>query len=106
MADLRLKEESLSNLVPEGASAPVPESVDEPAQGSGLRAAHVAGGGVVVVAGAVVVAVCNHFGWTVSDSDSLIIGGAAVSIGAGLGHVIGESGVVGALRMLWRGRSA
>lgn len=72
---------------------------------SGLRAAHVAGGGVVVVAGAVVVAVCNHFGWHVSDSDSLVIGGAAVSVGAGLGHVISSVGVKGAFKQLWRGRS-
>lgn len=61
---------------------------------------------MVVAAGAVVVAVCNHFGWHVSDSDSLLIGGAAVSIGVGIGHVLSTVGVSGAFKRLWRGGGA
>lgn len=95
----------MSGLVPEVVSraAPVSEDSDEPSQKSGLRTAHVAGGGFAVVVGAVVVAVCNHFGWHVSDADSLVVGGAVVSVGAGLGHVVGSVGVSGAFKQLWKG---
>lgn len=93
----------MSIIAPEG----VPKPADEPSQApSGLKPAHVAGGGVSVVVGAVAVAICSHYGWRVSDTDALVIGGAAVSVGAGLGHVIGKVGVFGAVRQLLHGRNA
>lgn len=86
----------------------VPRAGDEPSPqaSSGLKPAHVAGGGVSVVVGAVVVAICNHYGWDVSNTDALVIGGATVSAGAGLGHVIGKVGVFGAVKQFLHGRSA
>jgi hypothetical protein len=84
---------------------PEPSHTHAPAQ-KGVSASHIAGGGVVGGVGAVVVAVCNHFGWHVSDVDAVLAGGAAVSVGAGIGHVIGQVGIVGAFKQLWRGRKA
>lgn len=109
----------MSSLVPEGMPAvpatapepapapvaePAPVVVAVPAPKQGLRPSHVAGGGFAGVAGAVVVAVCNHFGWPVSDVDAVLIGGAAVSAGVGVGHVISTVGVRGAFAALWRGQ--
>jgi len=79
---------------------PAPSAPSKP----GIQASHVAGGGVVGAGGAVIVAVCNHFGWHVSDVDAVFVGGIAVSAGAGVGHVIGQVGVVGAIKQLWRGK--
>lgn len=86
----------------------VSRTADEPSPqvSPGLRPAHVAGGGVSVVVGAIAVAVCNHYGWNVSDADALVIGGAAVSVGAGLGHIISKVGVFGAFKQFLHGRSA
>ena len=87
--------------------SPSPSSADEPAQApSSLSAFHVAGGGGATVVGAVLVAVCNHFGWRVSDVDALGVGGAVLSIGVGLGHVIGKVGVLGALHTLLHGSNS
>lgn len=61
---------------------------------------------MVGVAGAVIVAVCNHFGWHVSDVDAVLVGGAAVSVGVGFGHVISQVGIAGAFKALWRGSKA
>lgn len=83
--------------------APASVAADEPAQATGLRPAHVAGGGFAVVVGAVAVAVCNHFGWKLSDADGVLVGGAALGAGAGLGHVVGKVGLAGAFKALWRG---
>lgn len=80
----------------------VPAPVNQP----GLRASHVAGGGVAVALADALVAVLSHYGVHVSDVDALIVGGAAASAGAGLGHVIGAVGLVGAFKRLLRGRSA
>lgn len=84
----------------------VPVSVPVSTPASGLRASHVAGGGVVGVAGAVVVAVCSHFGWHVSDVDAVLVGGGAVTAGVGVGHVIGQVGIVGAVKRLVFGKKA
>jgi hypothetical protein len=86
--------------------SPSPPSADEPAQPSGLTASHVAGGGGSVVVGAVVVAICNHYGWDVSDVDALVVGGAALSFGVGLGHIVGKVGILGAFNTLLHGRGA
>jgi len=82
---------------------PAPSEPDASSQ-KGVSASHIAGGGVVGGVGAVVVAVCNHFGWHVSDVDAVLAGGAAVSVGVGLGHVIGQVGIKGAIKQLWGGR--
>lgn len=58
------------------------------------------------VAGAVIVAVCNHFGWHVSDVDAVLVGGAAVSAGVGLGHVVGKVGIFGAFKQFLHGSQA
>ena len=96
----------MSVLSPEGVPVSGPDAPRRSAPKAGLSASHVAGGGVIGAAGAVVVAVCNHFGWHVSDVDAVMVGGAAVSVGAGLGHVIGKVGVFGAFKQLLRGSNA
>lgn len=90
----------MSVIPSEAAASPVA------APKSGVAVSHVAGGGIVGIVGAVVVAVCNHFGWHVSDVDAVLVGGAAVSTGVGLGHVIGKVGIVGAFKHFWRGSAA
>lgn len=61
-----------------------------------MNTSHVVGGGVATLLGAVVVSLVNRFFHAhVSDADALVIGGAAVSAGVGLGHVIGSVGVAG-----------
>ena len=97
----------MSAYVPEGASsASSTPAADESSQPSGIRAAHVAGGGAAVAVGAVVVAICNHFSWNISDSDALLVGGAAVTAGVGLGHIISKVGVLGAFKQLAFGSKA
>lgn len=69
-----------------------------------LRPAHAVGGSTAAILGAVAVGVANHFGYTLSDPDALVLGSAVLGAGLGLGHVIGEVGIVGAVKQLWRGR--
>jgi uncharacterized membrane protein len=92
--------------VPVASPSPAPVAVAEPVPAAGLKPAHVAGGGFAGVVGAVVVAVCNHFGWHVSDVDAVLVGAAAVSAGVGVGHVIGSVGIKGAVKHFWRGNKA
>ena len=72
----------------------------------GLRASHVVGGGLSTVAAVAALAVSNHFKLHLSDEDALLVGGAAVSAGIGLGHVIGQVGVLGLFRRILRGSAA
>jgi len=83
---------------------PAPASSDVPSA-SGLRASHVVGGSLSAVVGVIAVAVSNHFALHLSDEDALLVGGAAVSMGAGLGHIIGQVGLFGAFRRLLHGSS-
>lgn len=97
----------MSIIPPEGVPSPSPSPAKvEPAQGSGFRPAHVAGGGLAVIVGAVAVAIANHFGYQLSDADGVLVGGAALSAGAGIGHVIGQVGISGAAAFVWRGSRA
>lgn len=70
-----------------------------------MNASHVAGAGFGAVVGALVVGVLQRFvNVHVSDVDSAAIGAVALSAGVGLGHAIGEFGLVGIGRVLLRGR--
>lgn len=70
---------------------------------SGLRASHVVGGGVSAVVAVAALAVSNHFNLHLSDEDAILVGGSAVSAGIGLGHIIGQVGVLGLFRRVLRG---
>ena len=72
-----------------------------------MATSHVVGGGAAAFIGAVVVSVVNHvFKSHVSDADALVIGAAAVSAGAGLGHAIGTVGVLGLFKRVLHGSAA
>lgn len=72
-----------------------------------MATSHVVGGGVAAAIGAVAVSVVNHFTHLqLSDPDAVIIGGAAVSAGAGLAHVIEQVGILGIFRRILRGAPA
>lgn len=69
-----------------------------------MNTSHVVGGGAATLLGAVAVSLVNRFFHAhVSDADALVIGGAAVSAGVGLGHIIGAVGVAGLLSRLMHG---
>lgn len=69
-----------------------------------MATSHVVGGGAAAFVGAVVVSLINHFFHShVSDADALIIGGAAVAAGAGVGRVVETVGLLGAFKVLLRG---
>lgn len=95
----------MSVLTPEGTPKPVAAEAAPESAPTGLRASHVAGGGFGGVVGAAAAAVLNHYGVHVSDLDAALLGSAALAAGTGLGHVVGKVGVVGAVKLLWRGRS-
>lgn len=72
-----------------------------------MATSHVVGGGAAAFIGAVVVSVVNHvFKSHVSDADALVIGAAAVSAGAGLGHVVASVGILGAFKRVLHGKPA
>lgn len=92
---------------PEAPTAPVVATpVEVAVVPSGLRPSHVAGGGTGSVIGTVVVAVLAHFHLHVSDVDAVMIGSGALSLGVGLGHVIGKVGVFGAVGQFLHGSRA
>jgi hypothetical protein len=107
----------LSNIAPEGVPTPIAAAQEEaqtpvayfqqvPAVKQGLQTSHVAGGSLGGIAAVIVVSVCNRYHWHVSDVDAVFIGSAALSAGAGLGHVFAQVGVRGAVKRLWRGNAA
>lgn len=61
-----------------------------------MATSHVVGGASAAFIGGVVVSLINHFFHTsVSDADALVIGGAVVGAGAGLGRAIEKGGIAG-----------
>lgn len=94
----------MSVLAPEGTPTPVPAEATPESAPTGLRASHVAGGGLGGVIGAAAAAVLNRYGVRISDLDAALFGSAALAAGTGLGHVVGQVGIVGAVKLLWRGR--
>lgn len=50
--------------------------------------------------GAVIAIVLTRFHVHVSDIDAAILGSAALSAGVGIGHVVGQVGIWGALKRL------
>jgi hypothetical protein len=72
-----------------------------------LNTSHVVGGGFATLFSAVAVSLVNHFFHAhVSDADAMVIGGAVLSAGVGLGHVIGSVGVAGLFSRILHGSKA
>ena len=64
-----------------------------------MKAAHVAGGAAGALAGLVVATVLRRYvGWDVTQADASLIGSAALSAGAGIGHVWSTTGIIPAVR--------
>lgn len=64
-----------------------------------MKAAHVAGGAFGALAGLVVATVLRRYvGWDVTQADASLIGSAALSAGAGVGHVWTTTGLIPAVR--------
>lgn len=69
-----------------------------------MSSSHVVGGGAAAFIGAVAVSLINRFFHShVSDAEALVIGGAAVSLGAALGRSIEKSGVAGLVSLFLHG---
>ena len=65
-----------------------------------MNGAHAVGAG----AGAVVALVLlKVFGWSLSDSDALLLGGAVVAVGTTIGHAVSNYGIKGLLGRIWHG---
>lgn len=64
-----------------------------------MKPAHVAGGAAGALAGLVVATVLRRYvGWDITPPDASLIGSAALSAGAGIGHVWSTTGIVPAVR--------
>lgn len=69
-----------------------------------MATSHVVGGGSAALVGAVAVSLVNRFFHShVSDTDAIVIGAAAVSAGAAVGHEIASVGLAGIFKRIVRG---
>lgn len=68
-----------------------------------MNASHVSGGGLGAVLGALAVALLKHYGISLSDWDSSLIGSAALGAGVGVAHAVWRYGLVGIAKTILRG---
>lgn len=69
-----------------------------------MATSHVVGGASAAFVGGVVVSLINHFFHSsVSDADALVIGGAVVGAGAGLGRALEVGGISGLISTVLHG---
>lgn len=68
-----------------------------------MNGAHVAGGAIGTLVGAIVAPLLARYGVHVTDSTAALIGVAAVTLGAGVGHVASSQGLWPALKRVFVG---
>lgn len=70
-----------------------------------MNGSHVAGAGFGAILGTVLVALGTRIGLDLTNVDSATLGIACVGAFLGVGHAIGQDGISGIGRTLWRGHS-
>lgn len=68
-----------------------------------MNGSHVAGAGFGAILGTVLVALGTRIGLDLTNVDSAALGMGCVGAFLGIGHAVGEEGVAGIVRTLWRG---